>query len=174
MAPEDHYRQFVLEATMEIANGPHHRHHRNHRPQGFVLSGSWPCSRSRKSQARPRDHLDDKEFAKRVVKLAIRTCVPQALRAAASIHKDPKHVQAMRDAANKCEREPTEKNSRFAQGAATAAYAAAYAAAAATGADAKKTARDKSLADFAEGVVQILIEMKAPGCQWLALTEIAA
>ena len=46
--------------------------------------------------------------------------------------------------------------------ASAAAAAAAYAAAA---------ARDKSLADFAEGVVQILIEMKAPGCQWLALTE---
>ena len=49
-----------------------------------------------------------------------------------------------------------------------AAYAAADAAAAAYAA---ADARDKSLADFAEGVVQILIEMKAPGCQWLALTE---
>lgn len=28
-------------------------------------------------------------------------------------------------------------------------------------------ARDKSLAAFAEGVVQILISMKAPGCEWL-------
>jgi hypothetical protein len=32
--------------------------------------------------------------------------------------------------------------------------------------------RDKILSDFAEGVVQILIAMKAPGCQWLPLTEI--
>jgi hypothetical protein len=27
------------------------------------------------------------------------------------------------------------------------------------------------LAELAEDVVQILIAMKAPGCQWLALTE---
>src|SRR5690242_1611498 len=37
-----------------------------------------------------RDALDDVEFTKRVAALSIRTCVPQALRAAASIHKDPK------------------------------------------------------------------------------------
>ena len=59
------------------------------------------------AQLGSRDHLDDREFAKRVAQLAIRTCVPQALRAAASIHKDPAHVMALRDAANKCEREPT-------------------------------------------------------------------
>ena len=90
-------------------------------------------------------HLDDIEFIRRVAELAIRTCVPQALRSAASIHKDPTHVQALRDAANKCEREPTEKNSRKAQAAAAAAnaaaayvadaaYAAAYAAATAANA----------------------------------------
>ena len=33
-------------------------------------------------------------------------------------------------------------------------------------------ARDKSLAEFCEDVLQILIEMKAPGCQWLWLTEV--
>jgi hypothetical protein len=50
------------------------------------------------------------------------------------------------------------------------AYAAAYAAA-----DAYAAAkRDAVLADFAEGVVQILIDMKAPGCVWLELTEAAA
>jgi hypothetical protein len=31
--------------------------------------------------------------------------------------------------------------------------------------------KDEVLADFAEDVVQILIEMGAPGCQWLVLTE---
>jgi hypothetical protein len=46
-----------------------------------------------------------------------------------------------------------------------AVYAAAYAAAAAA---------DKPLAAFAEEVVQILIDMKAPGCEWLYLTEEAA
>jgi hypothetical protein len=55
-----------------------------------------------------------------------------------------------------------------------AAAAAAYAAAAAAyAAAAKNSARDKSLADYAEHVVQILIDMKAPGCQWLPLTEAA-
>ena len=44
----------------------------------------------------------------------------------------------------------------------TAAVAADTAAAA---------ARDKSLSEYAEAVVQILIAMKAPGCQWLPLTE---
>ena len=55
------------------------------------------------------------------------------------------------------------------------AYAAACAAdaAAADAAAAKNSARDKSLADYAEAVVQILIEMKAPGCQWLDLAEAA-
>lgn len=57
--------------------------------------------------------------------------------------------------------------------AATYASAASYAATAAatsTGyaADAE---RDKHLAAFSEDVVQILIEMNAPGCQWLSLTE---
>jgi hypothetical protein len=33
---------------------------------------------------------------------------------------------------------------------------------------------DKLLEEYAEDVVQILIEMKAPGCQWLDLTEEAA
>ena len=45
-----------------------------------------------------------------------------------------------------------------------AAYAAAYADVAA--------ARDKILSDYAERIVQILIDMGAPGCQWLSLTEV--
>ena len=70
--------------------------------------------------------------------------------------------------------------------AAAYAYAAAdaadavYAAAAAADADAdagwrKKysVARDKSLAAFCEDVVQILISMAAPGCQWLDLAAAA-
>lgn len=50
-----------------------------------------------------------------------------------------------------------------------AAYSAASAAS--TAAKAADSGRDKALADFCEDVVQILIEMKAPGCQWLFLTE---
>ena len=68
----------------------------------------------------------------------------------------------------------------YAVAVADAAYAVADAAAAAVAAAnayavaAADAARDKALSEFAEGVVQILIDMKAPGCQWLALTEIAA
>jgi hypothetical protein len=54
--------------------------------------------------------------------------------------------------------------------AATAADAAAYAAAAsaaASAADAAADAAEKILIEYAENVVQILIDMKAPGCVWL-------
>ena len=140
-------------------------------------------------------HLDAKEFATRCAVLATKTSVPIALRAAASIHKDPAHVQALRDAANRCEIEGSQKSAQDARAvaqsaradaaaydasdaasdAAAYAYAAAASDAAAYAADTYAyAARDKSLADFAEGVVQILIEMKVPGVQWLALTELEA
>jgi hypothetical protein len=150
-----------------------------------------------------RDVLDDKEFVKRVAKLAITLSVPVALRAAASIHKDPKHQAALRDAAARCEKEGTRESAldgrKVAAAAAAAAaadaadaYAAAYAAADAAdaaayaaaadaaayaayaAADAADAARDKHLSDFAEGVVQILIDMKVPGVEWLPLTEVVA
>ena len=157
------------------------------------------------AQLGSRDVLDDREFVKRVATLTIRLSVPVALRAAASVHENPKHQEALREAANKCEREPTPESARearlvaqeaqkaaattaAARAAAAAGAAAAYTAAYATmGAAAAYTApytytttyasadaRDKLLADFAEGVVQILIEMNAPGCEWLPLTEIAS
>jgi len=136
------------------------------------------------AQLGSRDTLDDREFMRRVAKLAITKCVPEALRAAASIQKEPKHKAALLDAATKCEKEGTRGSALEAKAAAYAApgaayaadaaayaaYAAVSAAVAAVAADAAY-ARDKSLASFAEAVVQILIEMKAPGCQWLALTE---
>ena len=56
--------------------------------------------------------------------------------------------------------------------AAVATYAAAAAAAAAAAYDAAACARDKSLADFAEEVVQLLIKMNVPGVQWLTLAPI--
>jgi hypothetical protein len=59
--------------------------------------------------------------------------------------------------------------------ASAAAYAAAYAAsdadayAAADAAAADARTRDRVLADYAEWVVEILIDLNAPGCQWLDL-----
>ena len=59
-----------------------------------------------------------------------------------------------------------------ADAAADAAAAAAYAtAAAADAAAAYATAADAELSFFADQVVQILIEMNAPGCQWLYLCD---
>ncbi len=177
----------------------------------------WSSSESRAkglrrlalAQLGSKGHLDEREFATRCAVLATKVSVPAALRSAASIHKDPEHVKALRDAANRCEvegsrqsaidaravAEAARKNASAAAdadaayasasaayaayAAASAAYAASAASAAADDADAAYAAsaaadddaRDLSLAGFAEGVVQILIEMKAPGCQWLELTE---
>ena len=120
--------------------------------------------------------LDEKEFIIKCAGLVTKTSVPLALRAVASIHKDSAHAQALRDAANRCEIEGPRESALNARDVAKKAgsYAdAAYAAAAAYAAYAAY-ARDKSLADFAEGIVQILIEMDVPGMRWLPLTEIAA
>lgn len=115
--------------------------------------------------------LDEKEFRRRIVDHAIRVSVPAALRAAVSILKDEKHKATLCEAANRCEKEGTHQaasDAKFVT--AAAADAVSYAAA-----DAKKRAavRDENLARYAEAVVQILIDMKAPGCQWLHLTEAA-
>jgi hypothetical protein len=133
--------------------------------------------------------LDEREFAKRCATLAIKTCVPNALRAAASLYKKGSaSAEKLLGVADHCEREPTRENASKARAAAYAADAAAYAAyayAAAYAADAAyaahaahaahaaDAARDKALSDYCEGVVQILIDMNAPGCKYLSLTEAA-
>jgi hypothetical protein len=154
------------------------------------------------AQLGSKGHLDEAEFRTRIVDLAFRKSVPAALRSAAAICKDEKHKAALCEAANRCERDGTQQavidaravakaadaDADAAADAAAAAYAAADAdadadavadaaadadAAAYAAADAAADARDKSLADYAEAVVQILIDMKAPGCEWLPLTEVA-
>jgi creatinine amidohydrolase/Fe(II)-dependent formamide hydrolase-like protein len=113
------------------------------------------------AQLGSRDALDENEFAKRCAKLAIKTVVPIALREAAKKQNNTKKRQPLIDCAEACE---------------TAAAAAAEAADAAAGQAASAASDadgDKILSDFAEGVVQILIKMNAPGCKWLALTEAA-
>jgi hypothetical protein len=129
--------------------------------------------------------LDDREFVHRLAEMTIRTVVPVALRSAAKL--DPRHRAPLLAAAERCEREGTRESAQAARFAAEAAYADAYAAAsaaayaaayAASDADAYAAAdaaaadartRDRVLADYAESVVQILIAMQAPGCQWLDL-----
>ena len=73
--------------------------------------------------------INDQEFAKKVAKLSIQTCVPIALRAAAKIQKDAKRKQALLDVANKCEIEGTRKVALEAKEIAADAADAAYAAA---------------------------------------------
>jgi hypothetical protein len=128
--------------------------------------------------------LDDAEFVRCVAEMTIRKAVPIVLRAAAK--RNAKHADALEAAAVRCEQEGTRQAAKHAADAAIAADAAAYAvyvaadaAAAATYADATAAdarasgvARDSVLADYAEWVVQILIDMKAPGCQWLDLVEV--
>ena len=129
--------------------------------------------------------LDDRAFRARVVALSIRWAVPIALRAAARLVPD--HAPALEAAARRCEQEETIDAARAARTSATAAadaaaYAAAYAAAAnaayaataAYAADDAAAARthDRVLAAYAERVVQILIDLNAPGCQWLDLVPV--
>src|SRR3990167_5757572 len=97
-------------------------------------SGCWHSNQSRAqglrrlgiAQLGTAQFLDDQEFAKRVAKLAIQTCVPAALRAAADLQKKVEHREALRAAALKCEDQGDEQSARQAE---TAADAAAYAAA---------------------------------------------
>ena len=55
-----------------------------------------------------KDTLDDEEFSRRLAEMTIKTQVPIALRAAASIHPDSNHKATMLSAADRCEKEGTE------------------------------------------------------------------
>jgi hypothetical protein len=188
-------------------------------------SGRWTSNKARAEGLRRlaiaqlgSKGMDERDFAKRVATMTIRTVVPSALRAAAR-RLTGEHPTKLLSIALKCENEPTEANAREANktayaadayaadaaaaaanaaayayaadayaanaanadaanaaanayaatyAAAAAAYAAnAYAYAAAAAANAAAYAAEQVLVTFAENVVQILIEMKAPGCQWL-------
>lgn len=160
--------------------------------------------------------LDEDEFIRRTVRLAITKQVPAAVHALARVHPDPMHQAGLAIAAERCERDGDYAScvvardlARLAQAdghfrrshdrsAAAIAFAADHAADAASSAaraahasqeDAyaltraaifiagcivyvalaisSSTAFDDTLARFAESIVQILIELQAPGCEWL-------
>jgi len=124
--------------------------------------------------------IDDNEFARRVVEMTIRKIVPIAMRAAALIHPMPEHKLALENSALLCEKEGTESAAKSAaksaesaaKSAESAAESAAWSAAwSAAKSAAWSAAKDQVLTDFAEAVVQIAIEMKMPGCQFLDLVE---
>ena len=128
--------------------------------------------------------VDGVDFVRRVVEMTIRRFIPIALRAAASIHPIMEHKTALEKASVQCEQAVTLKDCEAAGWAAgeageaadEASEAAGWAGRAAgwAGRAADEATQDKLLSDFAEGVVQVLIEMKAPGCQWLDLAPIDA
>ena len=118
------------------------------------------------------DQIDQDEFRKIVQKMTIQKFLPLILRKA-----------GMNEAADRCEAEGT-MESAYAARAAHAAYNAAYYAAHAASAAAVRAVHavlaihyiaselgEHILHDFAEEVVQILISMKSPGCEYLYLTE---
>jgi hypothetical protein len=126
------------------------------------------------AQLGSRDQLAEKEFVRRVVDIALRKSCPQALRSAATACRNKNHVAALIAAAARCETEGTHEAALEARACASTINTAAANAAAAYAAYAADAARDKSLAAYAESVVQLLIEMKAPGCQWLDLAPYEA
>jgi hypothetical protein len=123
--------------------------------------------------------VDDNEFARRIAEMTIRKIVPIALRATAILHPAAEHKTALEVSAKLCELEGSESAAWSARSAAWSAARSAESAAwsaarsAAWSAEsAESAAIDTVLSDFAESVVQVLIEMKAPGCQWLDLVPI--
>jgi hypothetical protein len=145
------------------------------------------------------DSVDDPEFIRRVADVTIRRAVPIGLRAAAKVnpaHAKALESAAVR-CEQEGTREACEaaRDAAAAAAAADAAYAAANAAAAAAAADAyaanaaadaayaanaaadaayaaanaRASARDKVLTDYAEWIVEILIDLKSPGCEFLDL-----
>jgi hypothetical protein len=88
------------------------------------------------AQLGSRGAINDLEFAKGVADIAIRKCVPAALRSAASIKKNATHKAKLIEVAAKCERDGAVFEAKDAANAANAANAAAYAAYAADAANA--------------------------------------
>jgi uncharacterized protein (DUF2342 family) len=99
--------------------------------------------------------VDDNDFARRIAEMTIRKIVPIALRAAANLHHAIEHKTALEASAKLCATEGSQSAAESAESAAESAESI-----------------DTVLSGFAESVVQVLIEMKAPGCQWLDLVPI--
>jgi hypothetical protein len=122
--------------------------------------------------------LDEKDFVQRLVPLA-NTMAARASKNAAAATYSPYTATALAARATASAASAAVAAAARAARAtaiyaavAAATYAAAYAAAAATYAAAAAEA-EKELIFFADEVVKILIDMKAPGCQWLPLCEVS-
>jgi hypothetical protein len=149
------------------------------------------------AQLGSKDVLNDPAFIRRVIDVTIRRVVPISLRAAARVHPD--YATALEACAVQCEQEGTQAScnkarlvvasvfrsttyaaadaaSYAADAASYAANAASYAAYAAAADDTYRLGivSDRVLADYAEWIVEILIDMDAPGVQWLDLAPKAS
>jgi hypothetical protein len=147
------------------------------------------------------NEIDQNVFVKELARLTIKKIVPIALRAAAKIHPEQKHKDAMEAAAVGCEEKGSEDAASAANDAASyaasaasdaasyaasdaasaasyaanAANAASYAASdAANAADAASAAGDEVLCLMAEIGVEVLQVAGSPGCKWLGLCETEA
>jgi hypothetical protein len=124
------------------------------------------------------NEIDQNVFVKELARLTIKKIVPIALRAAAKIHPEQKHKDAMEAAAVGCEEKGSEDAASAASAAsyaANAANAASYAASdAANAADAASAAGDEVLCLMAEIGVEVLQVAGSPGCKWLGLCETEA
>jgi len=124
--------------------------------------------------------LDEKDFVQRLVPLA-NTMAARASKNAAAAHaaSAAAAADAHADAAASAAALAAAAAARAARATAiyaavaVATYAAASAVAAATYATAAAAEAEKELIFFADEVVKILIDMKAPGCQWLPLCEVS-
>lgn len=108
-------------------------------------------------------HLPQHEFSKRVAVRFIREVLPIALRAAGSMHADPKHREALEKVAVDCE-----TSTDLSAAAHAAAHAAADAAAhAADARAAAHAARDRVLSLSARIATEVLVEMGSEGAKFL-------
>jgi hypothetical protein len=128
--------------------------------------------------------FDDAEFGRRVIDLLAGEIVPVALRSvsllgAADLCERERTVESIKDARVVLQSQPDSYATRhavdsctFALGTVADVALAVDAAEMAAAADAfmRNAGRDAVLARFAEGVVQILIGMRAPGRRWLGMT----
>lgn len=137
------------------------------------------------------DQIDQAEFSRRLALKTIQRIVPFALRAAAERAEEPHKTQLLA-AADACAgateleqaRQLALAAKKTAYAYAYAAYAVAYAAAAAAAyaADGAAAAADGAAAAYADKrdevltvaadiALEALVELKAPGCQWLFLCD---
>ena len=118
--------------------------------------------------------IDQNQFTKELALATIRRILPIVLRAAAKLHHEQKHIDALNDSATACETcddAAADAAARSAANAANAAANAANAAAYAAAYAARSAARDEVLSLMAEIGVEALQKCGSPGCEFLDVIQ---